>query len=81
MKILMQLKDVPDGTIITKLRGMKEYIVKRVLKVYSEEGGTPIQIDEDCIFMIATDDNGDKWVVAHLEAEIVSQMIEEGEFI
>lgn len=59
-EIIVSLKQVPDGAIVRKITGEKEYIVKRNLKIFTD-AQTPvnkeIKCDNECVFLIPNDGN------------------------
>lgn len=59
-QLIISLKDIPDGEVVRKVTGEKEYFVKRNLKIFTDSQ-TPvnkeIKCDNGCIFLIPEDGN------------------------
>lgn len=37
IKVIRKIRDIPDGEVVTKITGKKEYTISRCLKIYSDE--------------------------------------------
>jgi hypothetical protein len=55
-KMIVPVGDVSDGYIVTKIRGVKKYRVKRSIEVYSEDGSKQtIKAELGCVFLVSTE--------------------------
>ena len=57
MKIILPVKEIPIGSVVTKVNGTKRYEVNRVLKIYGDVAGVPkeIKLDINARFLIPMD--------------------------
>lgn len=86
VKMLLQVKYIPNGTVVTKLNGKKEYEVSDIFAVYDDKGNkTPINLDDGCKFLLACDGpstgvnviSSDKYLLCHFDPETAISIIEE----
>jgi hypothetical protein len=57
--LILEAKDIPDNTVVTKITGEKEYVLRHELKVYSHMGANvynEISLDFKPLFLIARAD-------------------------
>jgi len=38
LKLILQAAKIPEGSVVTKIRGQKEYVIRDKIIVYGEEG-------------------------------------------
>ena len=56
VKILLQVKDIPERTTVTKLNGKKEYEISTDFAVYDENRQKlPVSLPEGCKFLLPMD--------------------------
>ena len=56
VKILLKVKDIPDGTTVTKLTGTKEYEISSKFAVYGpNRESEPVKLEDGCKFMLSMD--------------------------
>ncbi|AFC21526.1 hypothetical protein GAP32_078 [Cronobacter phage vB_CsaM_GAP32] len=73
MKVIVEANYIEDGTTVTKVKGTKEYTLRRSIKIYGENH-REIKCDEDCVFLVDSTGNinmisQDTELVAHVHPE------------
>ena len=64
--LIMPVGDIPDQSVVTKVTGQKEFVVRKSFRLWSEVEGQkqiPIQIADGCVVLVSRD-SGDACVVA-----------------
>lgn len=51
MKVIVEAKYIEDGITVTKVKGTKEYTLRRSIKIYGENH-KEINCDENCVFLV-----------------------------
>lgn len=80
MKVIVEAKHVEDGTTVTKVKGTKEYTLRRSIKIYGENR-QEIKCDENCVFLVDSTGNidmisNDKELIVHVHPEDLMYDIE-----
>ncbi len=54
MKVIQSLKNIPEGSIVTKITGNKEYIVRSSIKIYGDKP-QELKAQDGTRFLVAND--------------------------
>lgn len=81
MKVIVRAEFIEDGTTVTKVKGTKEYTLRRSIKIYGENR-KEIKCDEDCVFLVDNTGNidmipGDRELIVHVHPEDLMYDIQE----
>ena len=81
MKVIVEANHIHDGTTVTKVKGTKEYTLRRSIKIYGENR-QEIKCDENCVFLVDSTGNvdmisGDKELIVHVHPEDLMYDIQE----
>lgn len=73
IKIIIQAENIKDGTVVTKITGKKEYIIRRNIKIYGDNR-KEIKCDDGFIFLVDSNGNidmisNDKELLVQIEPE------------
>lgn len=55
IEILLRVSKIPDGSIVTKVTGEKQYTLKREIRIYGDGEFRSIKADLDTAFLVAAD--------------------------
>ena len=81
MKVIVGAKYIEDGTTVTKVKGTKEYTLRRSIKIYGENL-QEIKCSDECVFLVDSTGNidmisNDKELIVHVHPEDLMYDIEE----
>lgn len=83
MKVILPLKDIPDGSIVTKITGNKEYIIRSELRIIGDENqiihsnGVKFLIPQSMSTSSISAINWDKEMIWHVEEDVFFRYMNE----
>lgn len=79
MKVILHVREIPIGAVVTKITGQKRYIVKDKIQIFGDPSRREIKADDNTRFLYAENGiscvSGDLEVVWELTDDQLSQFL------